>query len=870
VEEALEYKMQNDDDVSNASSDEPPNEPPSFILTNGHQQLPMKPSQVVDMSYVLPIYSELTPIASYADNLVFSGVPKRLKKNKVAVKRISLKSSQEVSSLKSVLREVKILGRLKSHENIVQISNVVLSTTNSYSPSSNSLSSTTNLKSSSEMTITDATSNTVNSENDPFDAVYVEMELIDIDLRSILNQRKLSSNYVTLFSYQLLRSLKYIHSANVIHRDVTPANIFINIDTLMLKVGDFGASRILDPSYHTSRKMSVSSTSTWYQAPELMVTPGNYSNAIDVWAAACVIFEMCTGAVLFKGSHALEQMELICGQIENNADDWASLCSGDQLLISKHQIDSNPLQSMQQKYCSQIDHDLLDLLSQMLQFDWRKRLCVEEALKHRCFEEYVCSSDEPVHTSPFYLEDELDELSLYQLHEQLKLHANEVVSFDTGVESSYDENLTSLKSSCVLSSNGKNLLQDLIQSNPSDHPSVNPFDDVMSDSEARKIAADFDYGVQITDGSVNPDRHVNMDWRPNSPDTACFDPYKWNVKEEKAEDDDLKDKNCKLSANDGSIAEGGLHSSDHGYHSSYCSSNVSSSFRPSCVNSHSLWSLSSPDVSVDTQHEQVRRTPTTCVAAEDFDADHRQGSSSNSRYQSPVAIDDNMVLGESHHKDEVIPHHHQSYHHHHHHHHSHHHHHHHKHHHRHSRHNNSSCQHSKLEVETATSSVGRRSRIEEKVEMVEAPPKLTDKLQEHQATIVQPSAGGEVQPKKSHHHHHRNHHHHHRNHKSSHRHPQVVDVVRESIESESLKEEIHEHFSQSENHLPWLDGGDHAVAHGSTLSAVIEHVHNLNINLNSTSCCHAVMTTKREIPSTKHIAVVGDRKGKNARVECPY
>ena len=93
MEEKLEYKMQNDDDVSNASSDEPPNEPPSAnVLTNGHhhQQLPMKPSsQVVDMSYVLPIYSELTPIASYADNLVFSGVPKRLKKNKVAVKRVS-------------------------------------------------------------------------------------------------------------------------------------------------------------------------------------------------------------------------------------------------------------------------------------------------------------------------------------------------------------------------------------------------------------------------------------------------------------------------------------------------------------------------------------------------------------------------------------------------------------------------------------------------------------------------------------------------------------------------------------------------------------------------------------------------------------
>ena len=58
--------------------------------------------------------------------------------------------------------------------------------------------------------------------------------------------------------------------------------------------------------------------------------------------------------------------------------------------------------------------------------------------------------------------------------------------------------------------------------------------------------------MQITDGSVNPDRHVNMDWRPNSPETACFDPYKWNRKEEKEVDE--KEKNCKLSANDGFVS----------------------------------------------------------------------------------------------------------------------------------------------------------------------------------------------------------------------------------------------------------------------------------------------------------------------------
>ena len=193
----------------------------------------------------------------------------------------------------------------------------------------------------------------------------------------------------------------------------------------------------------------------------------------------------------------------------------------------------------------------------------------------------------------------------------------------------------------------------------------------------------------------------------------------------------------------------------------------------------------------------------------------------------------------------------------------------------HSRHNNSAGCHPTKHDETATSS-GRKGRIED----VE-PPNLTAQLHEHQATIVQPSAGnggGEVQ-KKSHHHH--RHHHHHRNHK---RHPQVVDVVRESIESESA--EISEHFGQSEPPVllfpPWSSGGggngrhDDLLAgdrgdHESVLTSVLEHGLKA-MKLGSTSCCQQIIqaSTEGEIPSSKQVAVVGDGKGKSARVECHY
>lgn len=40
--------------------------------------------------------------------------------------------------------------------------------------------------------------------------------------------------------------LKYLHSANIIHRDLKPANVLINTKGLVVKICDFGLSRVLD------------------------------------------------------------------------------------------------------------------------------------------------------------------------------------------------------------------------------------------------------------------------------------------------------------------------------------------------------------------------------------------------------------------------------------------------------------------------------------------------------------------------------------------------------------------------------------------------------------------------------------------------
>ena len=66
--------------------------------------------------------------------------------------------------------------------------------------------------------------------------VFIVQELMDVDLDCVLQNTQLAVEHVRLFSYQLLRALKFIHSAFIIHRDIQLTNVLVNVDTLMLKV----------------------------------------------------------------------------------------------------------------------------------------------------------------------------------------------------------------------------------------------------------------------------------------------------------------------------------------------------------------------------------------------------------------------------------------------------------------------------------------------------------------------------------------------------------------------------------------------------------------------------------------------------------
>lgn len=90
---------------------------------------------------------------------------------------------------------------------------------------------------------------------------------------------------VKLYIYQLFRSLAYIHSQGICHRDIKPQNLLLDPHSGILKLCDFGSAKILvenepNVSYICSR---------YYRAPELIFGATNYTTKIGTCYFSSII-----------------------------------------------------------------------------------------------------------------------------------------------------------------------------------------------------------------------------------------------------------------------------------------------------------------------------------------------------------------------------------------------------------------------------------------------------------------------------------------------------------------------------------------------------------------------------------------------------
>jgi p38 MAP kinase len=146
-----------------------------------------------------------------------------------------------------------------------------------------------------------------------------------------LQSRPLEKQFIQYFLYQILRGLKYVHSAGVIHRDLKPSNILIN-ENCDLKICDFGLARIQDP------QMTGYVSTRYYRAPEIMLTWQKYDVAVDIWSTGCIFAEMLEGKPLFPGKDHVHQFSIITELLGTPNDDLVSTICSENVSYKMHKV----------------------------------------------------------------------------------------------------------------------------------------------------------------------------------------------------------------------------------------------------------------------------------------------------------------------------------------------------------------------------------------------------------------------------------------------------------------------------------------------------------------------------------------------------
>jgi len=283
-------------------------------------------------------------------------------RDKISEEIIALKkifgAFQNATDAQRTFREIIFLQELSDHENIITLLDVI------------------------------------KADNDK--DIYLTFEFMETDLHAVIRANILEDIHKQFIVYQTLKALKYMHTGQVIHRDMKPSNLLLNSECLV-KVADFGLARSVDfkdkePGRHPVLTDYVATR--WYRAPEILLGSTNYTKGVDMWSVGCILGELLGGKPMFPGTSTMNQLDRIIEvtgrpsptDIEAIQSEFAAT-----MLDSLPDVEPRSLQSMYPN----ASEDAIDLLRKLLMFNPEHRITAEQALEHPYLSQFHNGDEEP-------------------------------------------------------------------------------------------------------------------------------------------------------------------------------------------------------------------------------------------------------------------------------------------------------------------------------------------------------------------------------------------------------------------------------------------------------------------------------------------
>jgi mitogen-activated protein kinase 15 len=123
----------------------------------------------------------------------------------------------------------------------------------------------------------------------------------------------LEREQVAYIIFQLVNSIKQLHSEGVIHRDIRPENILLNTD-YVVKIKNFKSAKLPNEFYMDKKDRptyELYQGRLAYRSPEVILGGYGHTKSMDMWSIGCILGELLLGKKLFTGTTILGQLELI-------------------------------------------------------------------------------------------------------------------------------------------------------------------------------------------------------------------------------------------------------------------------------------------------------------------------------------------------------------------------------------------------------------------------------------------------------------------------------------------------------------------------------------------------------------------------------
>ena len=149
----------------------------------------------------------------------------------------------------------------------------------------------------------------------------------------IVSHQKLDENEASIFFYQLINGVDYIHKKGVAHRDLKPENLLLTVDNI-LKIIDFGLSH----EYDENSLLKTKCGSPSYAAPEIIKGKLYDGFKTDIWCCGIILYAMLCGYLPFEGDN---NRELFTNILECNPE-YPSFLSKNSKKLIQNLLKINP------------------------------------------------------------------------------------------------------------------------------------------------------------------------------------------------------------------------------------------------------------------------------------------------------------------------------------------------------------------------------------------------------------------------------------------------------------------------------------------------------------------------------------------------